>query len=342
MKTFFTVFMALFIAMFASAQSVFVVQNDTSSSAYLTLQAAVDAAIPGDYIYIPGGNFTIGDLQIDKQLHIIGAGHYPDSTQATGRTNLAGNIIFNTGADHSTLQGIYLENDISFGKDIDHGVVSNVFISRCNVNKLYFTYKGSPSTNCGASNVYVKDCIIRGDLSGGYSYGHVVENTILSGCLNYISGNFQFRNCIFTNMSYYLLYNVSSTLFSNCIIPSAGYLIWSNPAKCTFNNCVMNNYWGGRTEANFYDCLYLEDVKTVFKDVPEYKFDYKYDFHLNDSTIANTAGTNGTQCGIYGGENPFKEGGVPINPHIQFKKIPNSTDSQGKLNIEVRVKAQEN
>ena len=53
-------------------------------------------------------------------------------------------------------------------------------------------------------------------------------------------------------------------------------------------------------------------------------------------------GDDGTEVGIYGGLVPFKEGAVPINPHISQKSIQTTTDSNGLLNIYFTVEAQQN
>jgi hypothetical protein len=80
----------------------------------------------------------------------------------------------------------------------------------------------------------------------------------------------------------------------------------------------------------------------LYINVPVNKFDYSYDFHLAENSIARGAGIEGTDCGIYGGTNPYKEGAVPMNPHIQAISIPSTTDGEGKLHISVKVKAQNN
>lgn len=109
-------FLMLCISFSAYSQTVFVVQGATEQSAHLSLTAAVDAASDGDYIYMPGGTYNIGGLDITKRLNLIGAGHYPDSTEATGRTVLAGTLYFSEGSSHSMLQGVHVHGDIQMGK----------------------------------------------------------------------------------------------------------------------------------------------------------------------------------------------------------------------------------
>ncbi|OPZ96627.1 MAG: hypothetical protein BWY70_01709 [Bacteroidetes bacterium ADurb.Bin408] len=154
---------------------------------------------------------------------MFGAGHYPDSTQATGRTALTGNIYFKTGASNSVLQGIYLSSNIFMGDSCSTGNVSNILISRCNVDNICLTYN-TGSTNCGAENIFIKDCIIRTDIRGANAQGTVVETSIITNQIAYFNGNAEFRNNIFlrynnsTNSYSYVFYNIYNCNFSNNIL----------------------------------------------------------------------------------------------------------------------------
>lgn len=44
--------------------------------------------------------------------------------------------------------------------------------------------------------------------------------------------------------------------------------------------------------------------------MPGYKFDYGYNFKLKDVSAAGKFGNDGTDCGIYGGNEPYKDGAV--------------------------------
>jgi len=52
-------------------------------------------------------------------------------------------------------------------------------------------------------------------------------------------------------------------------------------------------------------------------------------------------GTDGTQIGIYGGSQPFKEKGMPSNPQVTEKIISTETDTNGNLQINITVKTQD-
>lgn len=339
-------FIATFLSVFLSisGQSVFVVDNPSSSGAYGSLDSALHYAVDGDYIYLPGGSFSIGNLKIAKRVNIIGAGHYPDSTVATGRTQLIGDIYFKTGADNSSIQGFYLQGDIFMGDSCQTGNVQNIFISRISVNNIYLTYQSGTSTNCGAANIFIKDCRIRNDIRGANTQNVTVETSIISGQIRDFNSNAYFNNNIFLYQSSFstsnrLLRFVNNCDFSNNIFRNS----YSTMITSSSNNVFYNNVFGQSScsGGSCYNCLFNVDFLPLFEDVGGTGFDYSYDYRLTDTSEAKGVGLNGTDCGIYGGNNPFKPGAVPINPHIQMINIPSATDGQGRLNIQFKVRAQD-
>lgn len=70
-------------------------------------------------------------------------------------------------------------------------------------------------------------------------------------------------------------------------------------------------------------------------------FNYNNNYQLRSNCLGNNAGSDGTDIGLFGTAYPYKPGAVPINPHIQTKIIAPNTDSQGNLNINIRVGAQD-
>ncbi len=348
MKTILSLFLVVAFTLAASAQAVIVVQNATETRTFQTLTAAVEAAVDGDNIYVPGGSFVVSSLQINKRLNIIGAGHVPDSTRATGSTLVHGNIHFVDGSDYSTIQGIFFTNIILMGINSGNGNVSNLLISRCNMEQLLFS-SHSNAGSLGANNIHVKDCIIRSHMYGNNTQNQVIDNCIIGGTVNSINGGFTFNNCIFlfNQGSTYNLYFVNAAIFNNCIFSETrrGGLAYSQ-SPSSFNHCIFafaaTQDIGTSYGAYFNNCIGNVDILSLYANVPENKFDYTYDFRLAENSIAIGVGIEGTDCGIYGGANPYKEGAVPMNPHIQAISIPSTTDGEGKLNILVKVKAQDN
>ena len=108
-------FTSLFILLFAQAASAQLVALHSTSGVthYSGSSAFVNAendALAGDTIYIPGGSFI--NTTIKKRLTIYGAGHYPDSTTATGITYLSGNLLLDNDADGTHIEGVRVSGQL--------------------------------------------------------------------------------------------------------------------------------------------------------------------------------------------------------------------------------------
>ncbi len=328
-----------------SAQKVVALHHVGNTTLYNTLNAvndAVAAAQNGDTIYIPGATYTIGNLIIDKSLTIFGVGHYADSTQATGITNLSGEIHLITGADNSFLQGFYLTGNIYLGTVDSNDAVNNINISRVNLNTLYLSFNGTDTNT--ASGIVISENWIRNSLYGGYTLNTIVRRNLIYGQI----GNF--RNLIFFNnfhVGYYCnngpYRNISNSLlrnnvtwfhFGNC---NGNYLISGYSNDFQYNSFVSNYTFpiGTNTGSNNW---YSTSPSTLMVNCPSYALNYTYDYHLQ--TPSSFLGSDGTEIGIYGTTSPYKEGGVPKNPHIQSVSIADTTNQSGLLQIDIKVGAQ--
>ncbi len=79
---------------------------------------AYNAASDLDTIYLPGGILSTVDL--NKKLAIYGAGHYPDSTSATGKTILADAFRIGSNADSLLLEGMQLNGTVTIDADVNY------------------------------------------------------------------------------------------------------------------------------------------------------------------------------------------------------------------------------
>ena len=107
-----------FFGFILKAQSPIVLQNPDGVFIHTRLDTIMAHAKNGCSIYLPGGTLILNkELIINKEVHIYGAGHYPDSSAATGITYISGAIIrFTTGSAHSSLTGFYFNNDLYFAR----------------------------------------------------------------------------------------------------------------------------------------------------------------------------------------------------------------------------------
>ncbi|MCX6304448.1 MAG: hypothetical protein NT040_05735 [Bacteroidetes bacterium] len=355
MRKLFTFFALCVLGMSSlSAQELIAVNHVAGGSEFFTrLDSAVIHSANGDYIYLPGtALMNIGNLVINKGVHIIGAGIFPDSCYATGTTFLTGNITIVSGADNGSLQGFMLNGVLTFGTSQANQHVSSYYVSRCNLSTVYLSNNGTDTTT---TSFLFRENIIRGHVYGGHSNASF-RNNILEGQLNYFYGATFLHNDFLWGSSKTLNFFVKNSTFSNNIFknPCVAYYGYI-PVYCVDNNYYYNlfngpigffyDYYGycvanlngfgnmsGNHESVPNEQIYTSQVGNAY--------DIHHNYHLVAGSPGINGGSDGTDCGIYGGE-PFKDGMLPVNPHIQFKYVAGSTNPAGTLNIHFKVAAQE-
>lgn len=348
MKQAFTLFMLVTLTTASFAQNQIVVQSATGSPTfYNDLNLAVAGAIAGDRIYIPGGSYNLSSiLYIDKRLEIIGAGYNSDSSAATGITKISGSdIYFRDGSSNSLFTGIYFGNDIRFNEVATQFVIlSNIRIIRCNLNAVYFS---DLNTGSSASNIFISECILRGSLTGDLEatiFSFMLDKCIVAGqIINFVN------TCLFSNNA--LMYNGSYTFSNvdNCLIQNnivySGSFSSSSVANTMSNNITV--VYNGNTSWTAFGIatgnIQIANSADVFVSVGSSTYSEDYDYHLKPGSPGQNAGTDGKDIGIYGTISPWKEGGIPFNPHIRFLDIDQYTNpATDKFNVEVTVSGQGN
>ena len=324
----------------AKAQNLIAVQHSGSIPAFYTsLDDAVTNAQNGDTIYLPGGAFTFSSGIINKELHIIGVGHNPDSTFATGMTkiNVLNNIYLVSGANNSSFDGLYINNgNIYAGTNSSDEDVDNITIIRCHIT-------GNILLSALSTNWVVSNNIIDRDIYGMYhsnnsiyAQSNYISNNIIEACY-YFGPNNQFKN------NFFFAYYFPLSQFKSCVIENNLFQYSSlNVQSCTLNNNIfMGNYILPS------DCIGSNNIinqtqSSIFVNYSGNGFSYTDDYHLKSTCAGKNAGTDGTDIGIYGGAFPWKEGSVPHNPHIINKTIGGTTNSNGALPVNIKVSAQGN
>lgn len=184
----------------------------------------------------------------------------------------------------------------------------------------------------------------------GYAQNTVISKCIAEGIIAYVSGNTAFRNNIFLKNpcgSQYMFSSVSAANIENNIFLLAycgyyeNYQLVSNGSGNTFSHNLFitpnpvpsNNISIGNVCNINRDSIFMSQEGNLYN--------IAHNYHLRSTCIGKNAGTDGTDIGLYGTTTPKKDGEIPYNPHIQTKAIPASTNSQGNLDINIKVKAQE-
>lgn len=301
------------------------------------LADAYVAANNGDTLYLSGNTFTPPSV-FDKSLMIFGAGFYTDSTLATGKTFINGSIDLNENADNFYLEGVEVTGDIRLYNDKS---INNVKIKRCKINGVF---RADGNLSNPSSNLSLIGNIFMGYLYLDNTQTALLSNNIIVQSFRGSNGNMINNNIILGYISYtsytlYLFMGNNNILNNNIILWSDMDARASGTGNFFYNNLYVTNnpsYGTTPTASGNYTGV---AQSAIFINQTGSTFDYAHDYHLQNSGAY--LGTDGTEVGIYGGIFPYKEGAVPVNPHIQFRNIAPTTDANGDLQIQIQVEAQE-
>ncbi len=330
MRIIYLVILSLYVIQLPAQKVVMLQKSNGQQQAFYGNQPLIDAytaAANEDTIYLPGGPFSAPN--IDKRLTIYGAGHYPDSTLATGKTIIANGFSIGPNADSLHLEGIEFNGDISIGSNANYLV-----LKRNNLQSV--TFGGLPA----AANGRIEGNVIRGNLNVVYGLNVMVVNNIFTAVLLSAKNGDVIRNNIFLAPDYALNSCTYALFENNIFLSGAPYLFtnWGNDYN-TFSNNVftITPTWSLNTNNNNYTNV---AAAGIFVNQTGNAFSYSHNYHLQNP--GTYIGADATQCGLYGGLTGYKEGAVPVNPHIRQKNISATTDANGKLNVNITVGAQNN
>ena len=323
------------LSMSLSAQGRFVIQNGQNSQVYTNFQSAFSALVDGDTLYLPGGTYSIGDINIDKKVAFVGAGHYPAYTGATGQTILQGNIRLITGADYSLFQGIYLTGGITIGTTTTNQDVNFITISRNNLNGIKL-FAGATSL---ADNILISENVIRGNIEGGDAQHVLIEKNIAYNIYRF-NNNVVISNNIILQPSGDCLQYIYSALFqNNVILHNSSYILYGSSSNTFLNNLFVRNISFSAPDSGSGNII-SQPLESIFVNYTGGNFSYDFDFHLKETSPGNDAGTDGFDIGIYGTTVPYKEGAVPFNPHITIQEVSPGTNEAGEIQVNIQVEAQ--
>lgn len=324
---------ALLATMTAAAQNIAAVSPSNATTIFQTLDEAIVGAESGSTIYLPGGGFQIKDeTKINKKLTIMGVSHRGDTDNVDGATIISGNLHFEGGSSGSAVLGVYLTGNINVGTGTDS--VTNFTVRYCNVN--YIKVKHSQS-----SGMVVNQCYLRRESNFGNCNVRLENN--IAHSYTYINGGIINHNIITSKpyggyMSAYMHIGMNNTTITNNFFLAS----YSSSRDCS--NCLShNNFWDSSFSDSSSDLIgenpFFRESDKTWDDVfyANKGVSILSDYRLKGSWGKGKA-TDGTDIGIYGNIAEKKDL-TPI-PRIVSKKVDESTDGSGKLQIEVTVKAQ--
>lgn len=290
---------------------------------------AHDAAVNGDVITLSSGNFVA--VNITKAITVRGAGMVLDTTAGIEPTVITGDFEINiadAGSCRLTLEGIYSNHKIIY-----YNAVNPLFL-KCRMKEISGAY--SYSVLKDASFIH---CRIVDGLSLSINCSASCVNSVIQDptSVNSSTSNFEFTNCYLRGtMSY-----VWSSIFKNCII-SDNTDYYQMSSSCNAYNCIVltfsNNYFTNIPNTTNKS---LTDYTAFFKTYTGDELD-KLDsetFELTDEAKTKYLGNDGTEVGIYGGILPFDP--TPTNPQITKCNVAAKSTADGKLSVDIEVRAAE-
>lgn len=323
------------------AQKTIAVQRNGEAAFYTEWAQAWSNTQAGDTLYLPGGTFIIGDLDIDKPVTIIGVGHDTASIHDRLYSNLNGNLRLITGSDGTHLHG-FAVNNLNIGTSGTNDNVADLHISRCRIRGTCTLGATSPSP---AQQIFIDESVLN-SIQGQNARHVFFTKCIITGTVISFNQNVTFVNNIFTH-NYYYLYQVTNTLFRNNIFrfggyPSEPWVTTSHNNLLEYNIFVANLSIDPQTDLNTWENNFFnQPLESIFVQYLDEGFSSRNDYHLKTTSVGIGAGSDGFDIGIYGTAVPYKEGAVPFTPRIVEETFSKQTDSEGKINIHVKVEAQE-
>lgn len=311
--------MAILALVSVNAQQISVVSPTGETTIYRTLPEAIEGAADGSVVYLPGGGFSISDdVKITKKLTIIGIGHKSNNGNVDGITTISGNLFFNEGSSESAVMGCYITGYVNIG---DEGAtVNDVLIRYCNLYSVQI--KNNKCMETIVNQNYVRNPSWFGDTNAQITYNIMVGFTHVNGGL--IKNNIITRwgdayvgdmNCI--HNSY-----ITKNIWRGVNVGAHGYSISNN----NFYDNLGSDF--GDNGIAFDEGITMNDIFVDWNDIPssEYNYHFKNDYMKY------------SDYGVYANGEQFDNQLAPV-PYIIYKDIPEQTDSEGKLKIQIRVKA---
>lgn len=344
MKKFTLFLLALLFAFLGKTNAtILVVDNNPANPSnpgtnyYTTVQSAISAAVNGDTVYVIGSltEYT-GSIDVDKELKIFGPGYFLNEnpqTQAYQKSAIfSDGVNFKAASSGSVISGIYF-------KRIVRVQTSNITIQRCRFEGNYYNDGQFLFIEANHSNITIRQNYFR-----FYRTGNSQTLRVENGCANIlIANNFIENSYVQSGNSNYSVLAYSPVLVTNNVLYNLVYapnsILENNilrygtfsGSNSTFQNNIADTTQFGNLNGNLENI----DMNLVFEGAGS--TDGKW--QLATGSVAIGAGTNGTDCGIFGGTNPYVLSGIPPIPTIYDYLGSATATSANGLSVTVQVKS---
>lgn len=334
MKKILIISVSLFFSLTLCAQSV-ALHRDGEMQIFKGIDAFVNAnsvAIDGDTLYLSGHNFT-APASFDKSLKIYGVGHLEETTIATGKTYVNGDILLKQDTDNFLIEGI----DFGSLSVENNKSVKNLTIKRCNIRGgINFSGTENPT-----EDFLLTGSVIHSTINLQNTERSLINNNIILGQISITNENIIKNNVFISDFSSYTIWGSFNMVLNNYFARNHRYdkhYICSGDGNIFYNNVLSFTSANFGTNSDLQNNLLGVEMQDFFVDKIGSGYNVKDDLYLQNPE--NYIGEDGTQVGIYGGMYPYKVGAIPVIPYIESVNIPHKVDEDGNLPIKITVKAQ--
>jgi len=343
MKRLVTLTLFTLLASFYCLATIRTVSNDPQNPAQFTsIQAALDASIAGDTVYVNGSAIDYGESpNVVKRLVIVGAGYNP-----AGPPNLAtrinGRFTLFSGASGTVISGFRLGGFLANSGNVNNIQVLRNYIgylisgAAVNFNGSNWAFSHNLIINCSiqinnSAGVLIQNNIFsNGGLSSSNQPSVIVDHNLFLGSISPLNTNI--RNATVSNNIFALTQGptIDATTQSNSFVNNINVL--TNVAA----TAPTNSFAGGPNSetGNLYG------VDPQFVSVANFtSYNVFFDYRLKSTSPGKNAGNDATDIGIYGGGFPFPTGGAsgggfdtsaqPPVPQVTNVNIQNSSVAPG-------------
>lgn len=346
MKKFFSFLMVAVLLCGAVQAKTWRINNDPEAKAdFLSIDEAMESleVYAGDVLYLDPG-CRLPSQTVSKGVTVIGTGY---NLAEAEEAMVAGITV---SAENTKLTGINVTGQIKLSSNY-------VTIERCKATSIWLS--------SGGKNIEITGCYVLGGVSGFNTSSllrfSTLRNSIILGKVNLIENSTISNNIIIydsgtktgSNDYDYLLYNIyTSTITNNIIINTTTHTtqadnVVTNWSHMTIHNTTVSD---GNTITNN---VLSTDAAHAWADFPNNKFigakvedifvnegNQEEKYKLKEGSAALGYGINGVDCGVFDGQYPYVLSGRPrFVPYIYDAQIPN-TPTDGKLNITLKIKSQ--
>lgn len=348
----------LFVATLSLGQTIRRVNNNegiTGTNVYRTIQEAHDAAANGDIILVEPSRTSYGDLLCSKRLTIYGNGYWLDYNGGTSKSNpnptLLGTVDFAPGSSGSEISGFQTG-------DINVRAVSGIKVNRnhtwaFNVYAKFVSGVG-PTEYADVSDItFTQNYCTGGVLVLGEDFGDIYTISDLTISNNYlwsfIEATFHVWNGIFRNntINEVVIVRIANSIFENNILlaianetdafdvtpPETGSF-YAISSSLNYNASTYHLFPGsvGTGNQNELDpaAHFVTPTSGASSDAL---------FKLKEDSSLRTAGSGGTEIGMYGGATPYIVSGIPPIPAITNLKTTGTGSAAVPLTVTFSAKS---